>query len=56
MERTEHKSKTEPFLSHPLVLHSDHFLLLLKMVELCVRRLRFFGQWSKLRADRSKEA
>jgi hypothetical protein len=24
--------------------------------ELQLRRLRFFGQWDKLRADRSKEA
>ena len=24
--------------------------------EMVVRRLRFFGQWDKLRADRSKEA
>jgi transposase len=22
----------------------------------CLRRLRFFGQWDKLKADRSKEA
>lgn len=31
-------------------------LVLIDFDQLEVRRLRFFGQWDKLKADRSKEA